>query len=102
MTAMASNARSDLKLIAISLIVVVLLLVVAAGFLLPAAVPAVAALDAGMGLKQAVPWGFGVTVGLLALFALVAGDGLIGEIQFMLGSFFSFFLILTLLIAWVF
>jgi len=47
-------------------------------------------------------WGFGVTVALFVLFALVAGDSLIGEIQYMLGSFFGFFLILTLLIAWVF
>jgi hypothetical protein len=44
-----------------------------------------------MGLKEALPWGFGLTVGLFVLFAIVVGDGLIGEFQFMLGAFFSFF-----------
>jgi len=34
-----------------------------------------------------------------ALFAVVAGDGLIGEIQFMLDAFFTFFAVITLLIA---
>jgi hypothetical protein len=32
----------------------------------------------------------------------VSGDGLIGELQFMLAGFFSFFAILTFLIAWIF
>ena len=92
----------DLKLFAIAMLVAVLLVALLVVSLLPAAAPALDALNAGMGLKQAAPWGFGVTVGLFVLFALVAGDGLFGEIQFMLGSFFGFFLILTLLIAWVF
>lgn len=56
----------------------------------------------GMGLRAASLWGFGVTVALMVLFALVSGDSLIGEIQFMLGSFFTFFVVITLLIAWVF
>lgn len=99
---MASGDRGDLKLLAIALLLAVLLLSAAAAFLLPAAAPLIASLNAGMGLKAAVPWGFGVTVGLFVLFALVAGDSLIGEIQFMLGSFFAFFLVLTLLLAWVF
>ena len=99
---MGADNRGDWKLLAVVLSVVVLLLLVVAAVLLPAAARAVAALHAGMGLKEAVPWGFGVTLGLFVLFAIVAGDGLIGELQFMLGSFFSFFLILTLLIAWVF
>ncbi|EXJ13447.1 hypothetical protein [Imhoffiella purpurea] len=99
---MGSDNRGDLRLFGILLLAVVLLLAAVVLVLLPAAAPVVATLDEGMGLKAAVPWGFGVTVGLFVLFALVAGDGLIGELQFMLGSFFSFFLVLTLLIAWVF
>ena len=39
---------------------------------------------------------------LFLLFAVVAGDGLLGELQFMLGGFFLFFVVITLLIAWVF
>lgn len=99
---MAGDNRGDLKLLAVALLVVALLLGALIVFFLPAAAPAVAALNEGMGLKAAVPWGFGLTVGLFVLLAIVAGDGLLGELQFMLGSFFSFFLVLTLLIAWVF
>ncbi|MGE5153423.1 MAG: hypothetical protein ACM3ST_05350 [Bdellovibrio bacteriovorus] len=99
---MSGEGGGDLKLFAIALLVAVLLVVVLVVNLLPAAAPALAALNEGMGLRQAAVWGFGVTVGLFVLFALVAGDGILGEIQFMLGSFFGFFLILTLLIAWVF
>ena len=99
---MTGDGGGDLKLFAIVLLVAVLLVVVLAVNLLPAAAPALEALNEGMGLRQAVLWGFGATVGLFVLFALVAGDGLFGELQFMLSSFFGFFLILTLLIAWVF
>ena len=59
-------------------------------------------LEPGVSLKTAATWSFGVTVTMFVLFALVAGDGLLGEIQFMLGGFFLFFIIITLLIAWVF
>lgn len=99
---MSGEGGGDLKLFAIALLVAVLLVVILVVNLLPAAAPALEALNEGMGLRHAALWGFGVTVALFVLFALVAGDGLLGEIQFMLGSFFGFFLILTLLIAWVF
>jgi hypothetical protein len=61
-----------------------------------------AAFDDGIGLKTAAIWGFGLTVALMVLFAVVAGDGLFGEIQYMLGAFFTFFAVITLLVAWVF
>jgi hypothetical protein len=99
---MASGNRGDLKLFAVAILVAVLLLLVVIAVLLPAATPALASLGEGMGIKEAVPWGFGATVALFVVFAVAAGDGLIGELQFMLGSFLAFFLILTLLIAWVF
>lgn len=99
---MGANNRGDFKLLGIVVLVALLLLVVVVAVFLPATIPVLATLGEGMGIKAAVPWGFGVTVGLFVLFAIVAGDGLIGELQFMLSSFFAFFLILTLLIAWVF
>ncbi|NCC40448.1 MAG: hypothetical protein EOM21_13515 [Gammaproteobacteria bacterium] len=99
---MGANNRGDLKLLAIVILIAVIGLVLLAVFLLPAATPIVGTLNQGLGIKASVPWGFGLTVALLAFFALVAGDGLLGELQFMLGAFFSFFVILTLLIAWVF
>jgi hypothetical protein len=61
-----------------------------------------ATLEPGVGLKTAAIWSFGVTFVMFLVFAVVAGDGLLGEIQFMLGGFFLFFVIITLLIAWVF
>ncbi len=99
---MTGDGGGDLKLFAIALLAAVLLVVILVVNLLPAAAPALETLNAGMRLREAALWGFGVTVGLFVLFALVAGDGLFGEIQFMLSSFFGFFFMLTLLIAWVF
>jgi len=80
------------------------LLLLAAGLVLgvPLLDDFFAALEPGVGLKTAATWSFGVTFVMFLLFAIVAGDGLLGEIQFMLGGFFLFFVIITLLIAWVF
>jgi len=58
--------------------------------------------SAGMGLKDAAVVAFFTTVVTLVIFAVAAGDGLLGELQFMLSGFFSFFLVLWLLIAWIF
>jgi hypothetical protein len=68
----------------------------------PLVAEASAALAPGIGLKTATLWGFGTTVVLFLVFAMVAGDGILGELPFMLGAFFTFFAILTLLIAWIF
>jgi len=99
---LAESDRRDLRLLI--LLVVVALAVVAALFVFGTIFigdigPAI---SDGIGLKTAALWGFGVTVALFVLFALVSGDSLIGELQFMLGSFFTFFVVITLLIAWVF
>ena len=56
----------------------------------------------GLGLKDAAITSFFLSVGLLVLFALVAGDGLLGEIQFLLASYVGMFVINWLLIAWIF
>ena len=97
-----ARGGGDFRLLLILLIAGLALLGILALFGGPLIEPAVAALEPGIGLETAALWGFGVTVALLAFFALVAGDGLIGELQFLLGAFFSFFAVLTVLIAWVF
>ena len=56
----------------------------------------------GVGIKDAAIIAFVATIVTLIIFAVAAGDGLIGEIQFMLIGFFAFFVVLWLLIAWVF
>jgi len=98
----ATGNGSDLKLFALIAVSAVVLAGLAAVFLLPLGQEAVATMNQGIGLKSATPWGFGTTVALFILFAVVSGDSLIGEVQLLLASFFGFFLILTLLIAWIF
>jgi hypothetical protein len=56
----------------------------------------------GLGLRDAAVLAFLLTVGVLVLFAVVAGDGLLGEIQFMIAGFAGFFCVSWLLIAWLF
>ena len=56
----------------------------------------------GLGLKDAAIIAFFLSVGLLIMFALVAGDGLLGEVQFLLASYVGMFVINWLLIAWIF
>lgn len=99
---MAEGDRRDLRLLVVLLVVA--LAIVAALFIFGTLYigDVGPAFSDGIGLKSAALWGFGVTVAVFVLFALVSGDSLIGEIQFMLGAFFTFFAVITLLIAWVF
>lgn len=99
---MSDSDKSDLRILAILLAAAAVLIVLALTLGGPLVDEATAALAPGVDLRTAALWSFGVTVVLFVVFALVAGDGLFGEIQFMLGAFFSFFAIITLLIAWVF
>jgi len=99
---MAGRDHGDLRVLGLILAATAVLIVVVLVFGGPMIQGLAATLNEGVGLKTAAVWSFGVTVALFVLFALVAGDGLIGELQFMLGAFFSFFALITLLIAWVF
>ena len=99
---MAGTGRDDLKILGLLLaaaLALILLVLVIGG---PVVQGVAATFGEGVGLKTAAVWSFFVTVALFVLFALVSGDSLIGELQFMLGAFFSFFALITLLIAWVF
>ncbi|MCH8474893.1 MAG: hypothetical protein LAT55_06665 [Opitutales bacterium] len=58
--------------------------------------------DDGIGLKGAALISAAISVLVLVVFAVAAGEGLIGEIQFMISGFFLFFVFFWLLIAWVF
>ncbi len=58
--------------------------------------------DSGIGLKNAAIAAGVISVTVMIVFALAAGDGLIGEIQFMIPGFFLFFVFFWLMIAWVF
>jgi hypothetical protein len=95
--------RKSARAAGIALLVLVLLVIAVAAFLVPSLGDFVTtSLTPGVDLKAAAFGSFVVTILLFILFAAVAGDGLIGELQFMLAAFFSFFLVLTFLIAWIF
>ena len=79
------------------------LLVAVAMFLVPAVGAWVeAAFGPGLGLKPAAGISVGVSLAVLVLLTLTAGDGLLGEIQFVIPGFFLFALFFWLMIAWVF
>ncbi len=99
---MASEQRSEMKMWGVILGIGLLLVALGLVFGVPLLKEFIVLLEPGVDLKTAATWSFGVTFVMFLLFALVAGDGLLGEIQFMLGGFFLFFVIITLLIAWVF
>lgn len=95
--------KNESRKIAIVLISLVLVLAGAAVFMLPALGEIAAVhLAPGMGLKDAAVISFFVTLVVMIIFAVTAGEGLVGEIQFILAAFFLFFIILWLLIAWIF
>lgn len=99
---MGTEQRSEIKMWAVILGAGLLLVALGLVFGVPLLEEFALMLEPGVGLKTAATWSFGVTVAMFVLFALVAGDGLLGELQFMLAGFFLFFIIITLLIAWVF
>lgn len=91
--------KNESRKIALALLAIVSLVVIAGLLMLPSLA---AAMAPGLGLKDAAIIAFFVTAILLIIFAVAAGDGLLGELQFMLGGFFLFYLIFWLMIAWVF
>jgi hypothetical protein len=99
---MGTEKQSELKMWGIVLGIGLLLIVLGILFAPPLIQNFVATLEPGVGLKAASLWAFSLTFVMFVFFAAVAGDGLLGEIQYMLGAFFLFFVIITLLIAWVF
>lgn len=92
-------------LVGVSAIVTVLaaLILIAAAATLPGMSEwVVVNFDSGIGLKNAAIASAVTSFAVLIVFALVSGDGLIGEIQFMIPGFFLFFVFFWLLLAWVF
>lgn len=95
--------RTEARRVAIALIVLLLVLGAAVALMIPLLGEFVATyLTPGIGLRDAAVIAFFVSVLLMVVFAVAAGDGLLGELQFMLGGFLGFFLICWLMIAWIF
>lgn len=82
-------------LVAVGLFVILVVAPEVAGWMDTAFAP-------GLGLRTAAVIAFFLTVGLFVLLALVAGDGMAGELEVMIAAFFGFFTSFWLLIAWLF
>ncbi len=95
--------KDESRKIAIALIALVLVFGVAILLMLPMLTEIESIhLSPGLGLKDSAIISFFVTVVIMIVFAVSSGDGLLGEIQFILGGFFLFFVIIWLLVAWIF
>lgn len=99
---MAQRSSSALN-IALLIIALLALLGLASYLVLPLASEFIATtFTPGLGLKNAAVISFFVTMITLVIFAVAAGDGLIGELQYMLSGFLGFFLVIWLMLAWIF
>lgn len=93
------SARTTAVLLVLILVALVAGIVLLAPELFAAMEPA---FSEGIGLRTSAIISFFVTLVVMLLFTLAAGDGLIGELQFVLPAFFVFFVFFWLGIAWLF
>ncbi|VUD42181.1 hypothetical protein TDB9533_00640 [Thalassocella blandensis] len=95
--------KNESRKIAIALIALVIVLLGAVLLLMPMLAEISALyLAPGLGLKHAFVLSFFISIILMIVFAVAAGDGLIGELQFVIPGFFLFLIIIALLLAWIF
>lgn len=59
-------------------------------------------IEPGVTFKEAAVISFFVSIATIVLLAFAGGDGLLGEIQYMIAGFFSFFFMVWILVAWIF
>ena len=89
----------------IAAVLIALVIVLGAGlvlFLPGLSEIATAHFSPGVGLRTAAIIAFFVSIVLMLVFTLASGEGLVGEIQFVIPGFLLFFVILWLMIAWIF
>src|SRR5690606_35209 len=90
--------KREARSILLAIVVVLALAAIATALLLPMLGDITGNIFApGLGLKESAVIAFFVTVVLLVIFTLAAGDGLLGELQFILAGFFTFFVIIWLM-----
>ena len=95
--------RNDSRKILLSLTVLFIILILSIIFLFPSFLEILStSTSAGLGLKDSAVVSFFVTLVLVTILTLVSGDGLLGEVQFVLAAFFLFFIVFWLMIAWIF
>lgn len=95
--------KNESRKIAIALIGILLVAGIALLLLMPELFTIIArGVAPGLGLRDAAIIAFFITLVLIVIFAIASGDGLLGEVQFILPGFLIFFLIIWLMSAWVF
>jgi len=84
--------KLEARLLLIALIALAALVLLAIAFLRPAAKEFVLLhLEPGVGIRQAAIISFFISLFTLIAMAIFAGDGLIGELQFMIQAFVLFY-----------
>ncbi len=97
----SQEQRTSSRLL-IGLAVLFALLIIGLILILPESSATLAEFQEGIGFKTSAIYAFFTTIILLIVLAIAGGDGLIGELQYLLIGFFGFFIIIWLFIAWIF
>lgn len=95
--------RNDSRKILLSLTVLFIILILSIIFMFPSFFEILStSTSTGLGLKDSAVISFFVSLVLVSVLAIVSGDGLLGEVQFVVVAFFLFFIVFWLMIAWIF
>ena len=95
--------RNDSRKILLSLTVLFIILILSIIFMFPQFLEILSTSTAtGLGLKDSAVVSFFVSLVLVTVLAMVSGDGLLGEVQFVVVGFLLFFIVFWLMIAWIF
>ena len=95
--------RNDSRKILLSLTVLFIILILSIIFIFPSFLEILStSTSTGLGLKDSAVVSFFVSLVLVTVLAIVSGDGLLGEVQFVVAAFFLFFIVFWLMIAWIF
>ena len=95
--------RNDSRKILLSLTVLFIILILSIIFMFPSFLEILSTgTSAGLGLKESAVVSFFVSLVLVTILAIVSGDGLLGEVQFVVVGFLLFFIVFWLMIAWIF
>ena len=95
--------RNDSRKILLTLTVLFIVLILSIIFIFPSFLEILSTSTAtGLGLKDSAVVSFFVSLVLVTVLAIVSGDGLLGEVQFVIAAFFLFFIVFWLMIAWIF
>ena len=95
--------RNDSRKILLTLTVLFIILILSIIFIFPSFLEILStSTSTGLDLKDSAVVSFFLTLVLVTILAIVSGDGLLGEVQFVVVGFLLFFIVFWLMIAWIF